>query len=154
MRVTIVTDDDMVLVNGVPCPVDCSALRNSVHAVQWYDTYGEEEYYTTFDPETKLYGRAPNATITDFTPYQIYVDAWQVERTKQLEHEAELAKTNARMAALYRLPLHVRKPIIDEQIKKAEEEAKAADYLLNEAWKKLSPAEQQRLLCEARGETP
>jgi hypothetical protein len=80
MRATIVADDNMVLVDGVGCHVDCSALvAENKHAVQWRDTVGEVEFRTTFDPVTKIMSRQPNEIIEDFTPYQSYIDAWQIE---------------------------------------------------------------------------
>jgi hypothetical protein len=83
MRVTIVADDNVVLVNGVPQTVDCSALvAEGKQAVQWFDTVGEVEYRNEIDTETGAVTRKPNETITDFSPYQSYVDAWQAEADK------------------------------------------------------------------------
>lgn len=97
MRATIVVDDNIVLVSGAAQRVDCSALiADNIHAIQWYDTFGEVEYRTTFvdapvlDPETneptgetvKRPHREPNLPITDFTPYQQYVDQWSVQAAK------------------------------------------------------------------------
>jgi hypothetical protein len=97
MRVTIVTDDDAVLVDGFGHKVDCSALRAAgLWAVQWHDTFGEEEYRMTFiespvlDVETneptaqtaQLPHREPNKRIDDFTPYEPYLAAWQAANAK------------------------------------------------------------------------
>jgi hypothetical protein len=79
MRATIVVDDNIVLVGGVAQKVDCSPLiAQNIHAVQWYDTVGEEEFRA--DPETGA--RAPNNKIADFSPYQPYVDLWNAKAAK------------------------------------------------------------------------
>jgi hypothetical protein len=79
MRATIVINDNIVLVDGKAQKVDCSPLvEQNIHAVQWYDTFGEEEYRA--DPETGE--RQPNGKITDFSPYQPYVDLWQAAAAK------------------------------------------------------------------------
>lgn len=74
MRVTIVVDDNLVLVQGQPETVDCSGLLSqNVHAVQWYDTWGEVEYAT----ELQTGIRRANARITDFSAFQTYLDTWE-----------------------------------------------------------------------------
>ena len=98
MRVTIVVDDNMVLVDGQPGSVDCSPLiKDHIHAVQWYDTFGEEEYRT--DPATGE--RAPNTRITDFSPYQPYVDLWKSQSSAKTNInpslDTMLAKTTAQI---------------------------------------------------------
>lgn len=93
MRVTIVVDDNIILVNGKARSVDCSPLiANDLHALQWYDTYGEEEYRTGIDMLSKTWTRRPNALIDDLAPYQSYIDAWVVENAKQELVEAELQR--------------------------------------------------------------
>jgi hypothetical protein len=83
MRATIVADDGIVIVDGKPHTVDCSPLiEDGNHAVQWSDSFGEVEYRT--DPETG--NRAPNERITDFSPYQPYVDLWEAEEAKSNIH--------------------------------------------------------------------
>ena len=66
MRVSITVADNIVTVDGVANRSDCSALASeSKSAVQWYGEDGEVEYA----------GHArPNEVITDFSPYQVYVD--------------------------------------------------------------------------------
>jgi len=49
MKLTIIADDNSVFVDGDGLDgLDLSALDASIHAVQWYDTYGEVEYKTQF----------------------------------------------------------------------------------------------------------
>lgn len=65
MRVTIINDDAAVYVDGLALwPIDLTGLPSDVHAVQWYDVHGEVEFRS---------GR-PNMPISDFSPYQVFVD--------------------------------------------------------------------------------
>ncbi|UEM11749.1 hypothetical protein J4G43_046080 [Bradyrhizobium barranii subsp. barranii] len=66
MRATIVVSDNIVVVDGEPMKSDLSELAaQQVSAVQWYDTEGEVEYARHVKP---------NEAITDFAPFQIYID--------------------------------------------------------------------------------
>jgi hypothetical protein len=79
MRVTIVVDDNKVLVEGQPETVDCSALiAPGIHAVQWYSTFGEIEYST----DLPTGDRRPNQKIIDISQFQPLIDAWTVEAQK------------------------------------------------------------------------
>jgi hypothetical protein len=71
MRLTIVPEDgvvciDKICINGI----DMSSIPSDVHAVQWYDTFGDVE---TVDPAT---GRPVNTTIYSVEPYQTVIDLW------------------------------------------------------------------------------
>lgn len=74
MRVTVVKDDGVVCVDGVCyAGIDTTGLPATLHAMQWYDTYGEEEHA---DPVT----RRPYVTqINSLTPYQGVLDQWQIK---------------------------------------------------------------------------
>lgn len=79
MRLTIVVDDNAVLVEGQPERVDCSSLLpQNIHAVQWYGTFGEIEYAT----DLQTGDRKPNEKITDISPFQPLIDAWMLEAKK------------------------------------------------------------------------
>jgi hypothetical protein len=93
MRATIVVDDNIVLVDGKARTVDCSPLiKDGTHAVQWYDLFGEVEFRTEFDGDAKVMTRKPNETITDFSPYETYVEEWRIENAKQELVEAAQKK--------------------------------------------------------------
>jgi dipeptidase len=79
MRVTIAVEDNIVMVDREARKVDCSPLlADGVHAVQWYDEdVGELEFRTMIDKTKQIKTRKPNEIITDFSPYQPYVDLWQ-----------------------------------------------------------------------------
>jgi hypothetical protein len=78
--VTIVPIDNKVVVEGQLEIVDLSTLDEEIHAVQWYGTVGEVEYKHDYINNT----RKPNDRIEDFSPYQRFVDAWEVEARKPL----------------------------------------------------------------------
>lgn len=68
--------------------LDGSALDPTIHAVQWYGESGEIEYK---DPTTG--SMTGNEEITDISPFQFAVDAWQAA------YDAEQAEIAAAQAA-------------------------------------------------------
>jgi hypothetical protein len=77
MRLTIVVDDKNVGVDGVFYNVsNFPQIEETIHAVQWYDNYGEVEYKTRFESGALV--KPANLLITDVTPYQAFVDIWNV----------------------------------------------------------------------------
>lgn len=78
MRVTIIADDSHVYVEEQALVVDLTGLDPEIHAVQWYGTVGEVEY--RHDHIANV--RKPNERITDFAPYQVFVDQWMIEAQK------------------------------------------------------------------------
>ena len=84
MRLTIVPIDGSVSVDGVWFGgIDLSFMAPSIHAVQWYDTYGEIEVK---DPAT---GRmVANEAITSIDAFQPAIALWQEAKTA---HEQEMA---------------------------------------------------------------
>lgn len=54
MRVTIIKNDHTVYVDGVPLGVNCDTLASDVHAMQWYDTWGEVEYIDNIRPPMRI----------------------------------------------------------------------------------------------------
>ena len=87
MKVSIIKEDGTVVKDGVAYTgLDLSALPSEFHALQWDGDSG--------DLETKDGNKNPiNADITDFSPYQFCLDAWQVE------YDAEQAAIAAAKAA-------------------------------------------------------
>ena len=75
MRVTIIPEDGFVSVDGEGySDLDLSFMAPDVHAVQWYDTEGEVEYQ---DARGRI---VSNEDISDLTPYQPALDAWQAAK--------------------------------------------------------------------------
>jgi hypothetical protein len=66
MRVSINAIDDVITIDGTAGLTDCAALfAQGISAVQWRDDIGELEF---------VGHSKPNEVITEFTPYQSYVD--------------------------------------------------------------------------------
>ncbi len=79
MRLTIIADDKCVGVDGeFVSPIDLSQLDSTIHAVQWYGTYGEVEYKTRLQNGSLV--KSANVVITDVTPYQFAVAAWNAKK--------------------------------------------------------------------------
>ena len=71
MRLTVIVDDLFVSKDGENYNVsDLSFLHSNIHAIQWYDTTGEIEYKDGSE----------NTTITDITPYNQCVTAWETAK--------------------------------------------------------------------------
>ncbi len=143
MRISIIVDDDMVVVDGASARVDCSALKTrGLHALQWHDDYGEEEY-----------AASGNAIVEDFGPYQPYLDAWEVQyAADQAEMQAIEDAHNdaiaageagsARAQAWNKLPTDLQQGIIEREQQRLEQEKRAA-------WDAMSYDEQQQTLRDA-----
>ncbi len=82
MRVTIIKDDNKVLVDGVGYVVDCKMLPLDFHALQWDGAKGEIEFKAMRCSHCGARSKKGNEFITDLGPYTKYVDAWNVERAK------------------------------------------------------------------------
>lgn len=66
MRISIITEDNAVVINGKHMVSDCSGLlADNIRAVQWYDKHGEVEFINHV---------APNEIIKDLSPFQQYID--------------------------------------------------------------------------------
>jgi len=65
-RITIVPDDQVVTVDGVPVWFTYS-FDSDVNAIQWYDTYGVIEYRGVIN---EVNTPTSQVNITDFSPYE------------------------------------------------------------------------------------
>lgn len=91
MRVTIIKDDNAVVVNGEKHAVDCSDLPADFHALQWNDLSGEIEFRITRCTHCSARSKKGNEIISDFAPYAPYVSAW---RTAKAVADAKGANEN------------------------------------------------------------
>lgn len=80
MRMTIIPVDSMIIIDGFAVSdVDLSWVPDNVHAVQWYETYGEVE----------LIGRVPNIDITELGIYEQAVPIWEVKKLELEQQEIQ-----------------------------------------------------------------
>lgn len=89
MRVTIVKDDNTVIVDGKSQTVDCTSLPVDFHALQWDGAHGEIEYSLVVCDHCHGRNKKPNEMISDLAPYSRFVDAWKVAAVAAAEKEAE-----------------------------------------------------------------
>lgn len=75
MRMSIIKNGGVVVIDGEPMfGIDMSSLPPDFHALQWYGEHGNIEY---FDP---LVGQHSNENITDVSPYQSFISAWNEKK--------------------------------------------------------------------------
>jgi hypothetical protein len=95
MRLTIIADDQMIGKDSeFYRNIDLSQLPSNVHALQWYDTWGEIEYKTVVSNGVKT--RQANTIIESIDPYNWALTAWENAKTA---YEAEVAAKEAADAA-------------------------------------------------------
>jgi hypothetical protein len=72
MKLTIVPEDGVVTLDGESyANLDLSFIEPTIHAVQWYGTFGEVEYKDPVTGKMTL-----NQEIFDISPYQQAIDLW------------------------------------------------------------------------------
>ena len=75
MKATILAEDKVVAIDELAFNNLTFLLDANIHCVQWNEVAGWIEY------KIDIEGNKPaNQTITDFSPYQSAVDAWEVAR--------------------------------------------------------------------------
>lgn len=99
MRVTIIKDDNTVLVDGVRQTVDCASLSADFHALQWDGTHGEVEYNMTRCTHCGARSKKGNELISSIAPYQKFVDAWAVAKAEADEAARVAAEELAKQIA-------------------------------------------------------
>lgn len=98
MRLSIIADDKTVCISGV-CygGLDLNLLPTNIHAVQWYETFGEIEFKSVLENNQII--KPQNEVITDIAPFMFVEPLWQ---TAKEAHEVEkalwLAEEEARLA--------------------------------------------------------
>ena len=89
MRVTIIPSDGSVTIDGDGrAPIDLSFMGQDIHAVQWYETWGEIERK---DPETGA--MTANEHIADLSLFQAAIDAWNAWVHPLQPHEIPVTNT-------------------------------------------------------------
>jgi limonene-1,2-epoxide hydrolase len=86
MRLTIVPISGTVSKNGISYNnLDLSFMPSNIHAVQWYDTFGEVEVKDVIT--NKMIANEP---ITDITIYNDAIALWEEANTRAEILKAEL----------------------------------------------------------------
>jgi len=80
MNVCVITEDRMIQVDGEAQNFDFT-IDSNIHAIQWNGTTGHVEFKDN----------TPNEDITDFTAYQSLVDAYNTEKQRVADAEAQAA---------------------------------------------------------------
>jgi hypothetical protein len=76
MRLTIVADDKLVIVDGRALKIDLTGLDSRIHAVQWDGAKGEIEYRAHDEDGNRQH----NSKIRDISPYQLFVERWHAAK--------------------------------------------------------------------------
>lgn len=77
MKLTIVVDDKLVIVDGVGLkPIDMTGIDEMIHAVQWNGTRGDVEYRA----HDEHGNRRHNTKFDDVSTYQTFIDRWNVAK--------------------------------------------------------------------------
>lgn len=94
MRVTIINRDDSVTINGkTHSGLDFSKFPENIHAIQWYETYGEVEYVTGAD------GIKPaNEKIDNLEPYNYLLDLWEIAEQEEIAERQRNTPTPEQIA--------------------------------------------------------
>lgn len=100
MRVTILPRDGLVAIDGISFEkLDLSFIPSEVHALQWYETFGEIEY------KDERGCMVRNEEISSLDQFQYFDQAYQLWQEAKAELDAKVAlyekmMTEAAQAAL------------------------------------------------------
>jgi hypothetical protein len=87
MKVTIINPDSAVYVDGVSfsdLDLSACAIPENIHALQWYDTFGEIEFVTVFS--NGAIEKPANQVITELPEWSVKaVEAWETAKQNQVE---------------------------------------------------------------------
>jgi hypothetical protein len=72
MKLTIISDNNLVKIDGIGYRVDLSSLPRDIHAVQWDGSSGEIEFRNNAN------GKPNNQQIFSIENFQQFVDLWVV----------------------------------------------------------------------------
>lgn len=97
MRVTVINSDKAIGVAGEFFTGLQFDLDPAIHAIQWYDTWGEVEHAITLVDGRPF--KSENTVITDFTPYEYLLQSWQTAKDAADAEEAARAAELAKLAA-------------------------------------------------------
>jgi hypothetical protein len=83
MRVTIIPKDGFVSIDNVGfSEIDLSFIPNEIHAIQWYEKFGEIEYKDEFGRITR---NEELSSLDDLTYFDQVYAKWEVAKQKHDE---------------------------------------------------------------------
>lgn len=82
MKFTIIIPDASMAIDGEGYLIDVSSAPSGLHAVQWYETWGEEEWA---DDRGRI---IRNQEISSYSAYQWAIDAWNAAKAAAQAEEA------------------------------------------------------------------
>ena len=84
---TVIPSDNIVTIDNVAKPVDCSAVDPTIHAIQWNEE--KQKGHIEFIDEDPYDGvMVPNVAITSIEEYQYLIDAWDAYELPSTEPPA------------------------------------------------------------------
>ena len=87
MKFTIIPDDGFVSKDGVGYSGLTFTIDATIHAVQWYEDFGEIEYKTTFvDGKTV---KPANEGVIEFDRFTDVLAVWEVAHNLEIEAQEE-----------------------------------------------------------------
>lgn len=87
MKFTLIVPDATMAIDGTGYQINVSAASSGLHAVQWYETWGEEEWADNRGQMVR------NEKISSFKAYQWAIDAWNA--AKAAAQAEEVARQQA-----------------------------------------------------------
>lgn len=75
MRLTIIVDDKLMIIDGNNFNIDTTLIDPNIHAVQWYEDWGEIEYRKTKN------GKPQNLIIDELSQFENVIATQSVENT-------------------------------------------------------------------------
>jgi hypothetical protein len=81
MKFTLIIPDGTMAIDGEGFTIDVSSAPSGLHAVQWYDTWGDEEWA---DDRGRI---IRNEEITSYNSYQWALDAWNIAKAEEAANQ-------------------------------------------------------------------
>ena len=89
MKVTVVNEGKIIGVDGEVYSGLSFDLDSNIHAIQWYDTWGEVEHPVALQNGRPV--KPANTVITSFADYEHLIPIWQAAKDDAAAALAELA---------------------------------------------------------------
>lgn len=90
MRISIINEDKHVGINGEFYRVENLNIDPNIHAIQWYETWGEIEYKIRLENGRPF--KPENTIIDNFSAYEFISTDWQLAKEAELKRIADEAE--------------------------------------------------------------